>query len=893
MEPIPDSKIADQSSVCLQSFDRLSTLSRDPQSPFRDELPVSAIDDELGRFRIWAGNIGALRHGPPSLDHRLREASRVRQHILDVLYDLCFSLDEASSIVSGSRPQRKSPPSEISESFEELGAPSAASSDFGSLSTTEEQSDTGSDGASPTTEVQQLYMAVVEAVTSLFKLSMSIRSPTPLDRYAKSAKLIPLDSKYDIAHVWQKFPHARSTPWLIIRFGKAITRRRQYLRYRREHREKLGREPERKGKDEEVPEAMDKGEAMDAAEGGFVEATGGMKSVHTSSSRYLTEATPYNPPDPDITYEDTDGGESETSFASSVCEEGKGALSIPAPPEAFSDKRPFECPYCYTIQAIPDLRGTSFKISAHSSALSQNVPHDTSQAGKDGLIMSTSLTERSGLYHSGSFTQIQLPALLEKCERPIEKVAAMDCPFCDTWDAHVRRRTAAVVEGPLADVLVVTPKQFRNHVARHMVQLALFALPKQDDELGEGNIDSTAPQVVESSSDGDSALGDRGTRRVNTTHPSTVHQSVRISSNVKRSKGELALYRAAKGGEDELSAFLKGGGDADQTLLDGSTALHQAARDGDETALRLLHKLGADVDTKDGSGSSALHCAADCGHEGVARFLVERVADVDIRDKSGATALRRAVGKGHLAMIRLLLQKGADVNAKALSGATPLHRAAEKGYDAAIRLLLDNAAEIDPKDLEGHTPLYRAMGREKFQPSAQILLDKGANIETKCTKGLTPLHAAAGKGHAAATNFLLDQGADVDANGPRSMRAIHRAVYNGHKEVVSILLKHHASVNLADDDGWTPLYGAASCGHEAIARLILDQAVTDVDAQDNAGLTALHCAAAEGRIGIVKLLLERHADVSKKTKKGATVVSLAEGHHEDVADMLRQYTAVE
>jgi len=79
---------------CIQSFNRLGSLLRAPDCPFQDQLSPSALSDELGRFRVWSGNIGALQEGSASLDYRLREASHVRQQVIKLLKDLDIALQE-------------------------------------------------------------------------------------------------------------------------------------------------------------------------------------------------------------------------------------------------------------------------------------------------------------------------------------------------------------------------------------------------------------------------------------------------------------------------------------------------------------------------------------------------------------------------------------------------------------------------------------------------------------------------------------------------------------------------------------------------------------------------------------------------------------------------------
>ncbi len=62
-----------------------------------------------------------------------------------------------------------------------------------------------------TTELYELSLATTQSITSLLKLSIVIRNPAPKDRYAKLSVAAPMDSMYDIGHVWQKYPQTRNS----------------------------------------------------------------------------------------------------------------------------------------------------------------------------------------------------------------------------------------------------------------------------------------------------------------------------------------------------------------------------------------------------------------------------------------------------------------------------------------------------------------------------------------------------------------------------------------------------------------------------------------------------------------------------------------------------------
>lgn len=98
------------------------------------------------------------------------------------------------------------------------------------------------------------------------------------------------DESFDISHVMHRFPRLSGDDreWLGVRLGKAIARRREFLRYCREHRERLGRE------NDSVPDtqiALQYPHETDGvwAEGGTPDVDDN-KTVRTSPSMFATTA---------------------------------------------------------------------------------------------------------------------------------------------------------------------------------------------------------------------------------------------------------------------------------------------------------------------------------------------------------------------------------------------------------------------------------------------------------------------------------------------------------------------------------------------------------------------------------------------------------------------------
>ena len=61
------------------------------------EVPVEALEEEFGRFRIWAGNVSAHTTGRRSLEYRLRDSSELATAVLGYVRSLLATLAEGQS----------------------------------------------------------------------------------------------------------------------------------------------------------------------------------------------------------------------------------------------------------------------------------------------------------------------------------------------------------------------------------------------------------------------------------------------------------------------------------------------------------------------------------------------------------------------------------------------------------------------------------------------------------------------------------------------------------------------------------------------------------------------------------------------------------------------------
>ena len=267
-------------------------------------------------------------------------------------------------------------------------------------------------------------------------------------------------------------------------------------------------------------------------------------------------------------------------------------------------------------------------------------------------------------------------------------------------------------------------------------------------------------------------------------------------------------------------------------------------------AVREALQADADVNAAQIDGSTALHWAARHDDVAMAELLIKAGADIGASNRAGANPMRLATINGSAAMIRALLDAGADPNAPLTEhGDTPLMMAARTGVLDALQVLLEQGAAIDAAETWGGTTALTWAISEHHPQAVELLLERGAaiNVTSKVVApraadargvegtapvdfdpekfpvgyangGFTPLHFAAREGQLEAARLLVAAGADIDAIAADGKHALSLAIYNGHYDLASFLIDAGADLNHADAEGFPPLFWAVDrrnmeCNH--------------------------------------------------------------------------------
>ena len=222
----------------------------------------------------------------------------------------------------------------------------------------EDEASVLSDQSQPSSELEELLESSSDTITSLFKISVLVKSATTRDRYAKAAKAQgePFDARFDISHVGHKFPRIHRTVWLERRLGKAITQRRQYLRYCRQHRDRLDAQHKVADVGENARDRQPTVVRKPVEEA--QEATKSQnQSLKPPSTFAITTASTLLVNNFDSLEKPPDEVQSQTSYATSINEdESSDNLRVPPLPDEAVRGLPFECPYCWAPQLIKTRR---------------------------------------------------------------------------------------------------------------------------------------------------------------------------------------------------------------------------------------------------------------------------------------------------------------------------------------------------------------------------------------------------------------------------------------------------------------------------------------------------------------------------------------------------------
>lgn len=297
-----------------------------------------------------------------------------------------------------------------------------------------------------------------------------------------------------------------------------------------------------------------------------------------------------------------------------------------------------------------------------------------------------------------------------------------------------------------------------------------------------------------------------------------------------------------------------------------TTALMYAAKSDNYNSVKLLLDVGADINDKNSANMTAINFA---NKPKIVQLLIDRSADYSIID---------AVKIGSIDEVDDFIKiNGIDEN-----DITLLSTAIYYNDINIVKLLIDQGLLIN---------LIPLAAKYKNAEIVKLLIDNGMNVNEQyekndSTTSTALIEASTVKGNKKVVEILLSAGADVNAvETYLNKTALMMAIEYGDNDTAKLLIKSKSNVNHIDNESNTPIDIASKMGNTDIVNLLIKNdapndltraikygvtdkveslltASIDINAIDQNGDTVLTLAIKENNINLVKLILDKGADVN-------------------------------
>ncbi|KAF4499814.1 ankyrin 1 [Fusarium agapanthi] len=384
--------------------------------------------------------------------------------------------------------------------------------------------------------------------------------------------------------------------------------------------------------------------------------------------------------------------------------------------------------------------------------------------------------------------------------------------------------------------------------------------------------------------------------------------------------GGTPLVAAAKSGyKDIVTALLEKGADVNYAAPEEITPLMSAVLGNQATIAKTFIDAGADMNAVSGGNSkwNATHFAydlPDCmkvlveagadinalGPDGtpfylaayfnqtkVVELLLEHKPDLETKcpegefTDAGYTPLLCAASCGYNELLRLLLENGADIEAKTPKGGTPLILAVATNNEESVKILLEYNLDIDARDIWEGSALF-CLPNPANLSVVRRLINRGASLTIRNKEKYTPLGRAVMNGDIPLVQMLSSQKIDLNAEAAEDGTALHIATEKCNVDIVKVLVEKGAGPDIANS--WmygSPLqrlfekYHTSAENKDTIARHLINDAGADVNVHGGNMGSVLNAAILSGSLDMIKLILEKGADIGWQDLHGRRPIHYA------------------
>jgi ankyrin repeat protein len=341
--------------------------------------------------------------------------------------------------------------------------------------------------------------------------------------------------------------------------------------------------------------------------------------------------------------------------------------------------------------------------------------------------------------------------------------------------------------------------------------------------------------------------------------------------NCALQSGATALFYAIPSGYADMTKLLiDAGADITKTAYENKwVPLHSAY--GQAECIKVLLDAGADIDATCRDGT-VLYLATYLDHPEEVKLLVSRHANLEIRCQEsgyrddGYTPLHAAALQGSTEILRTLLKGGANARAKTPEDATPLILAASESKEECLKAILEYNPDLEAVDKDGNTALLCVSSTTPLS-IVKLLVNRGANLEHRDRQGYTVLGRAVVNKTVPVVEYLIEKKANINVVGGYRGGPLHIAASAGNIDMLKLLVEKGGDVNLADPNiSGTPLqiafYSHSDVNDKStMIRYLVEEASADVNTHGGYFGSALNVSFLRGSLDMIKLILDKGADV--------------------------------
>lgn len=304
--------------------------------------------------------------------------------------------------------------------------------------------------------------------------------------------------------------------------------------------------------------------------------------------------------------------------------------------------------------------------------------------------------------------------------------------------------------------------------------------------------------------------------------------------------------------------------DLEHKYSDKRTALGLASWKGEEKVVKLLLEKGASRKATDDRDDIPLHDACWQGHLDIALLLIDfKTVPTVVEGKNGEMSVEHEDEVPHAklednpAMDPILEVSG--VNHKNELGMTPLFYAAMRGLDTVVGMLLGKGANADEKDNSNESILGCA-ARSDDEGTFLKILNNVKDINVADMSKQTPLlWLIRHNMEQAAIALLSKDHVDIETHPDNHLGPLHEATRRCSLSVINVLLSKTDNVWGEDPQGRTALHIAAATGRLEVLTSLLNTTHKGkplFEQEDKQGRNVLHHAACSGTLEIVRSLIQ-------------------------------------